>query len=221
MLKIFILISVLLGCAFAAHGIDIATFMGPYNISTWQCLHDHGIDFAIIQIWRGHHQLSDHFPLDWQNAKAVGIYQVDAYAYVCNNCPGNTPKNICTVIQNTLPAGFDGMLWIDVEDCKDCWVGTPEERLSFLEDIMATCDSMGFNLGVYSCHGPWSMVFGTANYTSGTLTNYPLWFGDYDNKESFDDFEKLKFGNWKAPVLKQYNAGQELCGITQLDLDAY
>ena len=221
MLKLFVALCFIFSSAYAAHGVDIATFMGPYNVSQWQCLHDTGIDFAIIEIWRGHHQLSDHYQIDWQNAKAAGIYVVDAYAYICNNCPNNTAEFICSAVQNNLPYGFDGMLWLDVEDCQDCWIGTPEERLAFLEGIADNCEQRGFNLGVYSGHGAWEQVFGAANFTSGKLTKYPLWFSHYDNKQSMDDYNQLKFGNWAQPIMKQYNAGVEICGVKDLDVNYY
>jgi len=221
MLWLFLFISFAISCSLAAHGIDIATFMGPYSVSQWQCLHSHGIDFAIIEIWRGHHQLADHFPIDYLTAKSVGIYQVDAYAYICNNCPGNTAENICSNILNIVPNGFDGMLWLDVEDCKDCWVGTPRERLTFLEGIAENCEKKGFKIGVYSGHGSWIEVFGSADFASGGLTRYPLWFAHYDNKTSMDDYERLKIGDWKKPVMKQYSSSYSLCGITGLDVNYY
>jgi len=223
MFKVILAFFLVVTCAYAANGVDIATFMGPYNVSQWQCLHNNGVDFAIIEIWRGKHQLSDHYPLEWQNAKAAGIYQVDAYAYICNNCPNNTAEFICSAIQENLPYGFDGMLWLDVEDCpsKDCWIGTPQEKLAFIEGIADNCEQRGFNLGVYSGHGAWEQVFGAANFTSGKLGKYPFWFSHYDNKQSMDDYKNLKVADWERPTMKQYNAGVEMCGIKDLDVNYY
>jgi len=221
MFKTFILISLAVALASATHGVDIADFMGPYTVSQWQCLKNNGIDFAIIQIWRGGYQLSDHFTIDYNHAKAAGIQYVDAYAYIANNCRANTPDNICTSIKGALPSDFKGMLWLDVEDCTDCWTGTPADRLKFLTDVADVCEAKGITLGVYSGNGSWSQVFGSASFGSGALTKYPLWYAHYDNNPSFTDYSAIKFGSWSNPSIKQYNGGSTICGISQLDLDAY
>jgi len=220
MLKILLFASLYIFSTFAINGIDINTGEGPFSLDTWKCVKNSGYDFAIIQIWRGGYQLGKHFTTEWTNAKAAGIKYVDAYIFACNNCIGNAPENVCSKVASALPNGFDGMVWLDIEICTACFVGSPEDKLHYFESIVNVCTSKGMKMGIYSFYGGWWDMFGSPRYTSGTLTKLPLWYAHYNNDKTFSDFEQYKFGDWKKPAIKQWKADATVCGIL-CDLSAY
>ena len=216
MLKILIFTSLFLSSTLATLGIDLSIYEGSPDQNAFDCFKRTLHDIMIIQIWRGKTGINPHFTSNWQKSKAAGIQSVDAYAHFCNNCEGNTPVNICNSIKKNLPSGFDGMLWFDIEefsDCKDCWKGTPIQRLNFIEAVAATCFALGFKLGIYSGHGSWENVFGSASFDAGPLKALPLWYAHYDKTPNFKDWETVKFGGWSAPIMKQYEGDKLFCGV--------
>ena len=214
MFKILLLLSFAFISAFATLGFDISSFQGAPDQSVFDCLKAQGNEFAILQLWRGGPGINEYFAENYRKTKAAGISKVDAYAFFCNNCTGNTPTNICSSIKSNLPEGFDGLIWLDIEDCKGCWKGTPNERLSFVMLVAITCATKGLKLGVYSGHGSWEQVFGSADFDAQGLKGLPLWYAHYDGVQDYSDWETIKFGGWKAPVMKQYLGGKPICGTT-------
>jgi len=220
MFKALFLISLILIGTLAEQGVDLSNYQGAPSQEVFNCFKNNGKDFAIIQIWEGGYGINQNFVGNWQKAKAAGITYVDAYAFFCNNCNGNTPANICTSIKNTLPSGFDGMVWLDIEDCNGCWTGAAATRMIFAQAVAATCTALGLRLGVYSGNGSWGQVFGSASYDGGALKLLPLWYAHYDSNPSFSDWNNIKFGGWSSPNIKQYQGSTSFCGTT-VDFDAY
>jgi len=206
--------------AFATEGVDISGYQGALSQSTMSCIAESGKSFMIIQIWQGGNEINSNFAGNYKAAKDAGIKYVDAYAFICNNCAGNTPSNICSRIKSTLPSGFDGQVWLDIEDCTGCWTGSSSDRLSFAESVASSCKGEGLAMGVYSGQGSWEQVFGSANFNGGSLTSLRLWYAHYDGSPSFSDFSSVRFGGWSTPNMKQYEGDTTLCG-TDVDLDYY
>jgi len=220
MFKAILVLSLAIACAFATQGVDISAFQGAPAQSVFNCFKNNGNEFAIIQIWQGGYGINKNFVGNWQKAKAAGIRYVDAYAFFCNNCAGNTPANICSSIRNNLPAGFDGMVWLDIEPCNGCWTGTAQQRMVFTQSVAATCLAHGLKLGVYSSWGSWGNVFGSASYDGGALKALPLWYAHYDGIANFNDYAGLKFGGWSKPAIKQFRGDVPYCGTT-VDFNFY
>jgi len=220
MLNKLILLSLAFACAFATFGVDFSGFQGAPSQDTFNCLAENGKEFLIVQIWEGGYGINSDFVGNWQKAKAAGIQYVDGYAFVCNNCDNNDPENVCSSIRQTLPDGFDGMIWLDIEDCDDCWVGSYDDRMGFVQSVASACQNAGLHLGVYSGMGSWGQVFGSSDYDAGSLKQYPLWYAHYDGSSSEDDWDSVRFGGWDSPSMKQYQGTTDFCG-TSVDLDAY
>jgi len=220
MFKTLLLVSMIAACAFATMGVDFSSFQGSPSQSVFNCFKQNGKNFLINQIWSGGYGINANFVANWQKAKAAGIQYIDAYAYICNNCAGNTPANICGKIKSTLPSGFDGMVWIDLENCSGCWVGSYADRMNFAQSVANQCHANGLKLGIYSGMGAWESVFGSAGYDGGSLKNYPLWYSHYDGVTSFSDWANIRFGGFSNPAIKQYVGDTTLCGL-DVDLNAY
>ena len=46
-------------------------------------------------------------------------------------------------------------------------------------------------------------------YGCKQLSEYALWYADYDDIKNFDDF--IEFGGWTKPNIKQYEGTHTLC----------
>ncbi len=220
MLKVLLLISLGVLCAFAIEGVDISAFQGAPSQSVFDCFRKNGKEFAMIQVWQGGYGINKNFVGNYKKAKAAGIKHVDAYAFICNNCHGNTASNICESIKKTLPHGFDGKLWLDIEYCSGCWTGTSSSRLKFVESVKDSCNNHGIHIGIYSGSGSWSQVFGSTHFDGGSLKSHPLWYAHYDGSPHRSDWGSIKFGGWKEPAIKQYQGTTNFCGTT-VDKSAY
>jgi GH25 family lysozyme M1 (1,4-beta-N-acetylmuramidase) len=220
MFKTVILVSLVLICAFASEGVDFSRFQGAPAQSVFNCFKQNGKSFLIMQIWSGGYGINPNFVSNYQKAKAAGISYIDAYAFICNNCAGNTPDNICSKIKSTLPSGFSGQVWLDLEQCEACWTNTDEVRMKFVQGVASQCHADGLKLGIYSGMGSWAGVFGTSSYDAGSLKSYPLWYSHYDGVTSFNDWASVKFGGFSKPAMKQYKGSTSFCGTT-VDFSAY
>jgi GH25 family lysozyme M1 (1,4-beta-N-acetylmuramidase) len=202
-------------------GVDFSRYQGAPSQDVFNCFKQNGKDFAIIQIFQGSYGINPNFQGNWAKAKAAGIKYVDAYVFFCNNCgSGNTPINICTNVKRSLPSGFDGMVWLDIEGCDNCWTGSTAEKIVYVNAVAATCIAQGMKLGVYSGKGSWGNVFGSYTVDSGALKALPLWYSHYDGVPNFNDWGVIQFGGWSRPAIKQYQGTTNFCG-TQVDFNSY
>ncbi len=193
----------------AVLGFDFSRYQGAVNVSTFQCMKKEGNEFMIIQAWGGSHMINPYYVQNYKNAKAAGISQIDIYAFACNNCSNNQPQTVITAIKASLPAGFDGTLWIDVEPCNGCWL-SPDVNLKYIDTLAQTALSAGFKVGVYSSLNSWSGVVGSYEATTPLIKSLKLWYAHYDFNPSFNDTKYYQFGGFAPPVMKQYgNAGKE------------
>jgi len=219
MFKVLLYFTILLVPALSVYGVDFGVAQGILTPQQFQCLIDKGKEFMIMQLWRSNGLINPYYKTNYETAQAVGIKKIDAYAFICNSI--NTPEQICNGIVNNLPANFRGRVYIDIEPWTGCWVGTPEERLKFAEDVATTCLQHGLDMGVYSCHWDWVQVFGSGELSSPILTKLPLWYAHYDGKDVFDDdFKTQTFGGWTTAIMKQYLPTFPLCG-SAFDMNVY
>jgi len=220
MFKVILLISFAFVCAFGTLGVDISSYQGAVAQSTFECFAQNGKEFLIIQVWQGGYEINANFAGNYDRAKAAGIQYIDAYAFICNNCAGNTACNICASIKGNLPSGFSGQVWLDIETCSGCWTGSSADRLSFIESVSSTCSGEGLKMAIYSGQGSWEGVFGSASFSAGSLKSERLWYAHYDGSASFSDYPSVAFGGFTTPNMKQYAGDATLCG-TDVDLDYY
>src|SRR5688572_28611360 len=88
--------------AAARDGVDFSFFEGELTQENLDCLAQNNKTFAIIEVWKHQWGINKYFVGYYNEVKAMNWSFIDAYAFVCNRCEGNTPQNICTSINNTL-----------------------------------------------------------------------------------------------------------------------
>ncbi|KAF2068699.1 hypothetical protein CYY_009978 [Polysphondylium violaceum] len=219
MSKIISLFLILAISVFAAinadHGVDIdAGMSGKISSSQMSCLAGQN-QKLIIQIYSGGYGLNSNFASAYKAAKSAGFSQVDAYAFLCNQCHGNDPSaSINQIAQYISSNGITlGNLWIDVEQCNGCW-GSLSSNAQFVTACVNNAKSAGLPVGVYTSSGEWPQTVGNLN----SLSSFPLWYAHYDNNPSFSDF--TSFGGWSSGVMKQYQGNTQQCGVS-VDLDYF
>jgi len=89
-------------------------------------------------------------------------------------------------LKSTLPQGYDGRVWLDVEQCSGCWTSNGQENHQFVSNIASQLQNQGYNVGIYSNKNMWNEVMGSASSNTG-LSNLPLWYAHYNNQPNFDD----------------------------------
>lgn len=67
---------------------------------------------------------------------------------------------------------------------------------------------MGVQVGIYASEYEWGITVGSG--CSG-LSQYPLWYPDYDGEASFDDFSG--FAGWSSPAIKQFDDSGPCCDV--------
>ncbi|EGC39437.1 hypothetical protein DICPUDRAFT_20023, partial [Dictyostelium purpureum] len=202
----------------AGTGIDISSPTSKTVTSTqWSCLAKQNTK-AIIQVWSGGYGYNTNIASSVSAAKSAGIQTVDLYAFLCSQCSGNSPSSsaIKTLVSNLRSQNVEfGTLWIDVEQCSNCW-GSTSTNAQFVVEAVQTAQQLGVSVGVYSSIGEWSQTVGSLN----SLSSFPLWYAHYDNVPAFSDSSFYQFGSWSSPAMKQYAGNTQQCGVS-VDLDFF
>lgn len=97
---------------------------------------------------------------NWQGAKNAGIQYVDAYAFVCNQCSGNDPNTVCSTIAGNLPGGWNGQIWLDIEECDGCWSGDGGSNLDFVVQVAQACEGHGLKVNFFPIFWSYNNVDG-------------------------------------------------------------
>jgi len=213
-LSLLLIIAITTSSIFAETGIDIDSgTSASVSSSDWSCLAGQN-QKVIIQIYSGGYGLNSHFAAAYQGAKSAGL-QVDAYAFLCNQCHGNDPSGSIKEISSYFSQnGISiGNLWIDVEQCNGCW-GSVTTNAQFVVSTVQNAKAAGLPVGIYTSVGEWPQTVGNLN----SLSSFPLWYAHYDNNPSFSDF--TSFGGWSSGVMKQYQGNTQQCGVS-VDLDYF
>ena len=101
------------------------------------------------------------------------------------------------------------MIWIDVEQCDGCWHSTLSENCAFVKSLAAEYQSLGVRIGVYASAYEWSITVGS----DCNMSNFPLWYADYDHNPSFSGFSP--FAGWSSPAMKQFSdSAGNACGVS-------
>jgi hypothetical protein len=183
--------------------------------SAWSCMHTQGnYTFAVIEGWRGGYQLS---PVAGSVANAwnAGFSHVDVYAFMCNQC-NNGPQSARALVNylSTNNVRY-GMIWLDVEQCSGCWSSDLASNCAFVQSLASTYVALGVRIGVYASHYEWSVTVGSGC----DMSQYPLWYPDYDYNPSFSGFQP--FAGWTSPAIKQFSdSASNACGQS-IDRDWY
>ncbi|EFA76159.1 glycoside hydrolase family 25 protein [Heterostelium album PN500] len=208
----------ILAIANAELGIDVSSATSQKMTSSqWSCLAQKN-QRAIIQVWSGGYGMNNGVVSAIQAAQNAGFQTVDLYAFLCNQCSGNSPSSnvIQQIVSKIKQSGVSfGTLWIDVEQCSGCW-GSTSANAAFVVEAVQTAASLGVRVGVYSSSGEWPQTVGTLT----SLSSYPQWYAHYDGVPAFSDSGAYQYGGWNNPEMKQYVGNTNQCGVS-VDLDFY
>ena len=205
MLKTILLVSLVLG-ALAVKGVDISQ---PFSTSTFQCMKNNGVTFAIPRGYCSFGGYDTHAVSNLQNARGAGL-TTDVYMFPCRGKSGTTQVN--ELFTHVTPSLYS-RVWIDVETnpSSGCsWTGhSAASNCDFVTEIAKAIAGHGKTAGVYASAYMWGQIMGGQKACAG-LSSHPLWYAHYDKNPSFSDFSP--FGGWTKPFMKQYIGDTTLCG---------
>eukprot|EP00698_Gefionella_okellyi_P006284 TRINITY_DN15669_c0_g1_i1.p1 TRINITY_DN15669_c0_g1~~TRINITY_DN15669_c0_g1_i1.p1 ORF type:complete len:222 (-),score=28.71 TRINITY_DN15669_c0_g1_i1:58-693(-) len=202
------LVCVYANVAYATWGLDVSSLVSR---SDFECLKRNGFDFAVMRGWEELGRVDPNAASTVANAWAAGFAHVDLYFFPCWTC-GNAAGQVRDAVQGWHSRGIKyGMMWFDIET--PCNLGC-SGNAAFLRAAVAEARSLGVNFGIYSSEYMWSKCM----CESKEFSAHPLWYAQWDNEASFNDFGH--WGGWARPAVKQTSGGVNVCGAN-LDHDWY
>eukprot|EP01090_Pellita_catalonica_P014981 TRINITY_DN393_c0_g1_i1.p1 TRINITY_DN393_c0_g1~~TRINITY_DN393_c0_g1_i1.p1 ORF type:complete len:234 (-),score=24.17 TRINITY_DN393_c0_g1_i1:78-779(-) len=202
-------------------GLDISSPISKsIDQSHWDCLKSHGnYLYAIIQGYQGGYGLNTFIDTAVARAWAGGMEHVDVYAFMCKNCYKNGPSAVKELV-DFLAAHHvkHGMIWLDIEQCSNCWSPDLSENCAFVSSLVDEYERLGAHIGIYSSNYEWGATVG---HTCNRFTHLPIWYAHYDGNPSFSDWPSTRFGGWEKPAIKQFaDKADNSCGVS-IDRDWY
>ncbi len=64
-----------------------------------------------------------------------------------------------------------GTVWIDVEPCTGCWIGTAAQNADVVVETVKALQTLKYTVGIYANPWSWTAVTGNAN----VLGQLPIW----------------------------------------------
>ena len=189
-------------------------FWTDYDLADFNCFTGQGKQMMRIPIFTYKNwKISSSFATHYNNAVTAGFKSIDVLAEIMNNGNTNreTPSYICSSISETLPATFNGTVWLGISD--PAWNGIIEDRLDFLEAVINYCNALGLSIGIHTDTDTWTETFASSFRSSiPKKLSFARAFGVSD--ASFEDFEP--FGSWDITSLKikEYQTDAKFCGRT-------
>lgn len=200
MLKICLLV-IFFALASAHIGLQVV-WNNNATLEDYECLAQNNISLIIAGVWSPWGKQAPSFMRTYNLSRAAGIPDFDAIFVMSDSY---SPEDMCGQIVGALPADFNGTLWVILPAV---WKRAVEERMSFLDTVIHTCQQHGLKMGITSAKNDWSIIFKDQYATSKTVQSLPVSYYHYDLQPSFDDWSNnsVAFGNWTAPTMKQYSA---------------
>ena len=94
----------------ATYGLDISYYDGELSDSDWDCLHQSGFDFAVVEVQDGVHT-NPYAGTNVQRARQSGFSDVDIYAFFCVSCGGSGEEQVSYLLR--LPLTVEGAKGIE------------------------------------------------------------------------------------------------------------
>jgi hypothetical protein len=191
--------------ALAFSGGDISEY---YDSSTFSCCVSNGWGFVIVRAYCSVGAVDPNAPATLNQAIAGGLEYHDIYHFPCTSVDAATQVSQ----DNAAVSGLYGMMWFDIETnySPGCgWSGDASTNCDFLGQLISAGNSLGIHMGIYASAYMWENIMGGC--TVGADNGVVLWYANWDNTQSFGDFNG--FGGWTSPNIKQYNDGVGICGI--------
>jgi len=168
------------------------------DVQTFECYVQKNVSLVVSTVWDQVGGPVLLFNDSYTNARTAGINNYDA---IIKMNDVSLPEDICQQTVHALPDDFNGTVWITFYTL---WNRAIEERISYLDNVIQTCQQHGLKMGIYSYQQQWMAVFNDMFASSETVQALPLFYANHDQKASFDDFQMSHFGNWTAPAMKEY-----------------
>ena len=182
---------------------NLGVFPLPRSLSQdiFQCYLQKNVSLVLGLAWNGDSGADPQFNISYTNAKAAGIQNYDAVAHMSDKWSAD---DVCNGIVHTLPATFDGTVWFYFMQNANFWSKPTDQRMSYIEEVVKTCQQHGLKIGVYSVYSAWHFIFGFGYLGSEVLDSLPLFYISQNKEENFNDYQYNAFGNWKNPTMKDY-----------------
>uniref|UniRef100_A0A8R1DVD1 Lysozyme n=1 Tax=Caenorhabditis japonica TaxID=281687 RepID=A0A8R1DVD1_CAEJA len=124
-------------------------------------------------------------------------------------------EQISLVYQNLRDNGvYVRSLWIQVASPIN-WIGSVEERIQFIEDMLQRARNLGLSAGIYTSFYDWLEL--TGGWNSGS-SDVLLWYWHVlgtgvtgESNTTLEDFRP--FGKWSAAAVKQFGQVEKVCGM--------
>jgi len=193
---------------FALASAEDAVFLNAKKLSSYAysrdfyyCAARRNFTRMILHIWDEQGKTNPYFLTNFINSRDAQIKDYDAVVTVKD---AFEPEAICNGVAHALPRGFNGTVWLEVQNTGSLWSRNVSERVPYLEKIIKSCQGHGLKPGIYSSAESWFFVMGDQEAGSHTLKAVPVWYFNDNQKNNFNDFEYAGFGPWDAPKMKAY-----------------
>eukprot|EP01022_Parablepharisma_sp_SALTPOND_P034789 TRINITY_DN92_c0_g1_i1.p2 TRINITY_DN92_c0_g1~~TRINITY_DN92_c0_g1_i1.p2 ORF type:complete len:237 (+),score=11.41 TRINITY_DN92_c0_g1_i1:103-813(+) len=174
-------------------------------VKSIECFQKNGFRRLHFEALRSDGQVNPYIKQNLVKALRIDCTFYITPCYRCGN-PRKQIEDVCTAIDGT---GFVYHPYIVVQNLTN-WPGEKSAHQKFIEEIVAEVDNQRHCFGTVrfrSTKKEWEKIVGN-NWKPYGRTE--LWYVSDDGQTNFKDFEP--FGGWRAPFLKQYKQGQDLCG---------
>ena len=192
-------------------GLDISNLVSN---DSFKCLKDDGYDHVIFRGYRRSGSVDPNFCQNVINALNVSFPALeDFFAYIspcvsCNN-PADEVNQVYRELDDCAIPGFDPIINMILVVQGDGW-STKDVNRKFISTLIDTSISLETNCAILTSKYFWGNIVGL-DFTYGS-ENCALYYINYNNDSSFDDFEP--FGGWDWPEGKQYSQNVQECNVT-------
>lgn len=200
----------------------------PQTVENWACNKNQGSNRAIIQCYEAQCTTTgggvrDSCMGNYQNAIAAGYQYVDLYFQPCTGSAYNCKPPSAQINEMVSYVKTNNMnihqLWLDLEQdaiCTSSWNGGPDANVALAQEFAGAAKDSGMNWGIYSTAGIWTTLFGAT--TAVVDPTLDLWYANYDNTPTMNDYATAPFGGWTTAVGKQYAENVVACGSFDLNV---
>ncbi len=184
--------------ALASANLGVWPLFESATVASLECFLQNDINLVYSTVWDQYNGASTTFADNHRTAKTAGITYYDAVVAFNDTF---LPEEICGQTVHVLPSDFNGRVWLSLYSD---WTRAVGQRMKYLDSVVQTCQKHGLNVGIYSDVNTWTKVFGNKMATSGTIQALPLFYENFNDDDTFDDFQTASFGNWAAPTMKGF-----------------
>ena len=175
----------------------------PLTAEAAKCFFESSIKNPVIRVYVYDGRMDPYAEANMKMALDAGYKTVDVVMAPCMGC--NPESQALRVAKFLKDRSYVNMVWIDTEYLYWMHRYSNEEML---KTIVSVLSKESFHLGIISSRTIWDKYF-DPSFTE--VAHYPLMYMSLNKEPSFKDF--TKFGGWKGPQSKFYDANGKLCNM--------